>query len=256
MVSPFAGLSRSLQIQRWSLSRRSSCGRNEGRHSDASVVSWSRSDIRPDALYFQFSDLILGACFMILNIRKIFLLGAALCLALLVGCSSISQDQSADDDAAPAATGPAESAPRPGQSAPQADEAEVGPAPVSFFLAQEEQDGDLIELKLADGSLWASPDAILTRADLNSVEPRRTQDGQAFVRFGFSQAGSAKLAEIAGQHSGKLLLVAVGNDVVGLTRIGMSDDGVLDVAMESDQQAIAVADAVAGVQSQQPSAAE
>lgn len=135
----------------------------------------------------------------------------------------------------------------PQQRAQPAQQAEAATAaPVAFFITQQEEEEGFIELRLADGSLWAWPDAVLSRADLDSVEPRRTQGGQAFVRFGLNAEGSSKLALLVQDHADELLVVAVGEEVVGLTRVSQPDPGQLDVAMGSDEMAIAVADAIAG----------
>jgi|GEM_PF-2386772 len=184
--------------------------------------------------------------------RKILPLGAALALVMLAGCDSLPQSQGADSSDVP--TPPAvtqqqqqqqEQQRQAGAEEQQAD-AEAMQAPVSFFLAQEQEEEGLTELKLADGSLWALPDAVLTRADLNSVEPRRTNEGQAFVRFGLNEQGAAKMAQLSQRFAGNLLMVAVGNDVVGLTRIDEDSGNALDIGMPTDEQAIAVAYAVAG----------
>ena len=202
--------------------------------------------------------------------RKSALLGAAIAIALLAGCDSLPQSQGADSSDVsmpPAATEQqTEHQPQAQQQQQQSQQqqqqqsqqqqqqhadAEAVQVPVAFFLAQEKQEEGLTELKLADGSLWALPDAVLTRADLSSVEPRRTNEGQAFVRFGFNQQGAAKLAQISQRFAGNVLMVAVGNDVVGLTRIDAGLSDALDFGMASDEQAVAVADAVAGQQQPQ-----
>lgn len=180
--------------------------------------------------------------------RKTPLISAAVALALLAGCDSMPTGQSADDNTPepPAVTEQQAQQQPQQQDAQQQSEQAVTATPVSFFLAQEQADERLTEIKMADGSLWAAPDAVLTRNDLDSVEPRRTQDGQAFLRFGFSEQGGQKLAQINERFNGNLLMVAVGNNVVGLSRIGESQDGFVDVAMESEDQAIAVFNAIAG----------
>lgn len=181
-------------------------------------------------------------------------MGTALAAAVLAGCDSLPQSQGAGDDAVPVP--PALMA----QGAQPQPEQQAGMratrSPVSFFLAQEQGDQRLTEVKLADGSLWALPDAVLTRDDLNSVEPRRTNEGQAFVRFGFNAQGAAKLAQISQRFAGNLLMVAVGRDVVGLVRIDDHSGGTLDVGMASDGQAIAVADAIADGQQRARSAGQ
>jgi preprotein translocase subunit SecD len=88
---------------------------------------------------------------------------------------------------------------------------------------------------------------VLTRADLASVEPRKTEQGQAYVRFGFSQAGAQKLAALSQRNPGKLLVLTLNNSLVAAPRIeGTITNGVLDVGFASEQQALNVAREIAG----------
>jgi len=120
-------------------------------------------------------------------------------------------------------------------------------ASVDFRLAQTQAAPGLSELKLSDGSLWLLPQPVLTRADLASVEPRKTEQGQAYVRFGFSQAGAQKLAALSQRNPGKLLVLTLNNSLVAAPRIeGTITNGVLDVGFASEQQALNVAREIAG----------
>jgi len=138
--------------------------------------------------------------------------------------------------------------PQAAQPAPVSqDAARQQQASVDFRLAQTQAAPGLSELKLSDGSLWLLPEPVLTRADLASVEPRKTQQGQAYVRFGFSQAGAQKLAALSQRYPGKLLVLTLNNSLIAAPRIqGAITNGVLDVGFASDQQALNVAREIAG----------
>ena len=119
---------------------------------------------------------------------------------------------------------------------------------VLFRLAQTEQAQGLTEVKLSDGSLWVQPQPVLSRADLSGVEPLQTQQGQALVRFHFNQIGARKLAEISRRFPGKLLMLTINNQLVAAPRL--SDpliDGVMVIPVTNAQQALAIAQGIAGV---------
>lgn len=173
----------------------------------------------------------------------------ALCAAfVLVACQGMGQKSTVATAAAPQNT-PAPSA----RSAPSkrnvkaAQEAASRPAQVVFRLAQAKQASNLSELKLKNGSLWYAKQPVFTRTDLTSVEPRRTQKGQAFVRFIFSQAGAKKLAFITEKFKGAFLVLTLNNSLASVTQIkGQDNKGVLDIPFRSDRQAVAVARVVVG----------
>lgn len=170
-------------------------------------------------------------------------IGVSVVLAMLAGCNNLPQQNNSDNIPEPPVV--TEQQVQQQDTQQQSDQAATT-TPVSFFLAQEQQDERLTELKLAAGSVWASPNPVLTRGDLQNIEPRRTQDGQAFLRFGFNEQGGQKLSQINERFNGNLLMVAVGNELIGLSRIGESQGGFVDVPMESEERAAAIINAIAG----------
>lgn len=121
------------------------------------------------------------------------------------------------------------------------------PTEVLFRLAQPEQAQGLSELRLSDGSLWVLPQPVLSRADLTSVEPVQSQQGQAFVRFGFNQEGARKLSELSRRFQGKLLVLTVADNLVAVPRLSEPlTQGAMVVAVSSGEEAMAIARAIAG----------
>ncbi|KAA0890597.1 preprotein translocase subunit SecD [Pusillimonas sp. ANT_WB101] len=118
---------------------------------------------------------------------------------------------------------------------------------VFFRLAQTESAEGLSELQLSDGSLWVLPQPVLSRADLASVEPLQTKQGQALVRFGFNQEGARKLSELSRRYQGKLMVVTIADNLVAVPRISEPlTQGAMVVSVASSEQAMAIARAVAG----------
>src|SRR5690625_3253079 len=86
--------------------------------------------------------------------------------------------------------------------------------PVNFFLAQEQPAEGLSALETANGTIWLSPQAVFTQADLRTVEPRRWDGSQqAFVRFGFVAQATQTLADLSKRYAGKILVITVGRDI-------------------------------------------
>jgi hypothetical protein len=129
--------------------------------------------------------------------------------------------------------------------APRQARAPVQYLPVDFYLAQDKQAKGLSRLQAGKSVLWFSPQAVMTRADLESVQPRRTAKGQPFVRFTFTQPGAKKLDEITTRYKGKVLITTVGRNIVSLLRLDASaKQGVLDILVKTDQDAVNIANAV------------
>lgn len=91
------------------------------------------------------------------------------------------------------------------------------------------------------------PTPVLTRADLASVVPMKTKEGTAFLRLQFTPEGAGKLGEITRRNVGNWLLFTVNNQFVELPRIGGPvANGVIDIGMGSEQNAINVANLIVG----------
>lgn len=158
---------------------------------------------------------------------------------LLAGCQTTAPPQkaAAANNATVAAAQPAVSQHAQQQQATQ----------VLFRLAQTELATGLSELRLSDGSLWVLPQPVLSRADLASVEPLQTEQGQALVRFGFNQDGARKLSELSRRYQGKLLVLTVADKLVAVPRISEPlTQGAMVVSVASSEQAMAIARAIGG----------
>ncbi|MGB6102994.1 MAG: hypothetical protein WBF88_03955 [Pusillimonas sp.] len=186
--------------------------------------------------------------------RRYLIPSVLLAAALLAGCQHTAPSQQmAQAQSRASQPAMAEQAPRqagasqqiPSQSATprqgSTQQNAIQRASVDFRLAQTDAASGLTELKLPDRSVWFLPQPVLTRADLASVEPRRTQQGQSYVRFGFSQDGAQKLAAVSQRYPGKLLLLTLNNTLIAVPQIQAAlSNGILDVGFSSDQQAMDV----------------
>jgi len=171
--------------------------------------------------------------------KRVYIVPGILAAALLAGCQQMPQKTQSSALAQP---------PNLAQSAqPQAAPAAKQQARVDFRLAQPAKAAGLSELKFRDGSLWYSPQPVLTRADLSGVEPRRTADGHPYIRFTFSALGAQKLAAVTKQYRGKLLVLTLNNSLESVYAINQPlQSGVLDIGVKSDQEAVRAVKTIAG----------
>lgn len=157
------------------------------------------------------------------------LLGAAV---LLAACQQTAPVQRV---AATANTNPAPAAQQ--QAAPT----------VEFRLAQARAAKNLMEVRLADGSIWVLPVPVLTRGDLNGVGPVKNTQGQTFVSFAFNEAGAKKLAAISQQNAGNLLMLSINGNLAAVPQIGgPMTQGVLNVPVANEQAALGITNAILG----------
>lgn len=171
--------------------------------------------------------------------RRIILPAVMASSALLAACQPMATQKSAHAEprisqpvtAARDATGQARSA---------------APA-VEFRLAQDQPGADLRELRMPDKTYYFLQAPALTRFDLNAATPMKTREGQPFVSLSFTSPGARKLAQIGRQYPGKWLVFTIGGRLVGVPRIaGAMEEGVLNLTMNSEDQAIEVAQAIMG----------
>lgn len=154
---------------------------------------------------------------------------AASAAVLLAACQPLKSQQ------APAA------APAPASAQPQ-------PAPaVDFRLVQTQPGPQLQPIRVRGQLLHMQSAPVLTRADLARVTPMKTKEGAAFLRLQFTPEGAGKLGEITRRNVGNWLLFTVNNQFVELPRIGGPvANGVIDIGMGSEQNAINVANIIVG----------
>ncbi|OZI74835.1 SecDF P1 head subdomain-containing protein [Bordetella genomosp. 12] len=168
------------------------------------------------------------------------LVPAMIALLILGGCQNVPSGKAATaaSPASQAAAAPAAgSAPAASQRSPAVD----------FRLAQTKAGPNLTEVKLANGSVWVTPQPVLTRADLTAVAPVRDDKGNTYVRFDFTPQGAQRLAEVTRKNVGRLLFLTVNNDIAAIPQI--SDPalkGTLLVRTVDENQALQLAKAVAG----------
>lgn len=75
----------------------------------------------------------------------------------------------------------------------------------------------------------------------------KTKDGVPFLRMQFTQDGAGKLSEITKRNIGNWLLFSINNQFVELPRIGGPvTNGVIDIGMSSEQNAINIANVIVG----------
>lgn len=135
------------------------------------------------------------------------------------------------------------------QPAPQdtAAQARTATPAVEFRLAQDRPGADLRELRMSDKTYYFLLAPALTRADLNAATPMKTREGQPFVSLRFTPPGAQKLAQIGRQYPGKWLVFTIDGRLVGVPRIaGPMEEGLLNLTMNSEEQAINVAQAIEG----------
>lgn len=171
--------------------------------------------------------------------RRIILPALIASSALLAACQPMTAQKGAN------------AAPRAAQPAPQdpAAQARTAMPAVEFRLAQDQPGADLRELRMSDKTYYFLLAPALTRADLNAATPMKTREGQPFVSLRFTQPGALKLAQIGRQYPGKWLVFTIGGRLVGVPRIaGPMEEGILNLTMNSEEQAINVAQAIVGAE--------
>ena len=145
----------------------------------------------------------------------------------------------------------ANAAPRVAQPAPAVQDAvtqtQTAVPTVEFRLAQDQPGADLRELRMPEKTYYFLPAPAITRADLNAATPMKSREGQPFVSLRFTPPGARKLAQIGRQYPGKWLVFTIDGKLVGVPRIaGPMDEGILNLTMNSEEQAINVAQAILG----------
>lgn len=127
------------------------------------------------------------------------------------------------------------------QQSAQGQQARQQVTSVDFRLAQTSPVEGLSEMKFPDGSIWYLPTPVLSRADLAKVEPRRSAENNAYVRFSFNEVGTKKLAMITERYQGNILVLTLNNSLESLVPIqGHITSGILDVGVQNDEQALSM----------------
>ncbi|ANN79694.1 SecDF P1 head subdomain-containing protein [Bordetella flabilis] len=120
-------------------------------------------------------------------------------------------------------------------------------ASVGFYIAQTQSAPDLMEVKLADASVYVQRQPVLTRADLTEAAALVDRQGKNFVGLRFTPEGARKLADVSTQNVGKLLVLVVNGQLVAAPRIAEPlNRGVLAFGVDTAQTANEIAARVRG----------
>lgn len=112
---------------------------------------------------------------------------------------------------------------------------------LDFRIAKSQPAGNLNELQLGTGHLYYLATPLLSRADLAYVLPMRNSQGQPFLRFTLTEDGAKKLEAITQRHRGDWLLFSIDDNFIAAARIiGAAAQGILDIAVDSEQRALYV----------------
>ena len=133
---------------------------------------------------------------------------------------------------------------RPATSQPTSQQpAATNSAPaIAFHLAQTKQAQGLARVQLNQNtSLYAVPQPVLTQADLQQIVPIQNKNGQVFLRFDFTQQGTAKLAQLTRQSVGNYLIISANGKLVSVPRIAAAyTDGKFPVPVKNAEEARAM----------------
>lgn len=113
---------------------------------------------------------------------------------------------------------------------------------IAFHLAQTKQAQGLARVQLNQNtSLYAVPQPVLTQADLQQIVPVQNKNGQVFLRFDFTQQGTAKLAQVTRQSVGNYLIISANGKLVSVPRIAAAyTDGKFPVPVKNAEEARAM----------------
>ena len=189
------------------------------------------------------------------TVQKLGRLVLPLSLLALAACQTMPGDTTSTESS----TAPSTTAPQPGSTASQEQEALQAArqgAPVAVFLADTEEQAGWRGVQIQSGMLYINPQPVITREDLVDVRAGTSRQGDDLLALGLSELGRKKVENITQANPNKRLALVVGSTMLaapGYTTQVSTDQLVFGVGSEAN--ATAAARAIAGAQETENGAA-
>ena len=189
------------------------------------------------------------------TVQKLGRLVLPLSLLALAACQTMPGDTTSTESS----TAPSTTAPQPGSTASQEQEALQAArqgAPVAVFLADTEEQAGWRGVQIQSGMLYINPQPVITREDLVDVRAGTSRQGDGLLALGLSELGRKKGENITQANPNKRLALVVGSTMLaapGYTTQVSTDQLVFGVGSEAN--ATAAARAIAGAQETENGAA-
>ena len=189
------------------------------------------------------------------TVQKLGRLVLPLSLLALAACQTMPGDTTSTESS----TAPSTTAPQPGSTASQEQEALQAArqgAPVAVFLADTEEQAGWRGVQIQSGMLYINPQPVITREDLVDVRAGTSRQGDGLLALGLSELGRKKVENIPQANPNKRLALVVGSTMLaapGYTTQVSTDQLVFGVGSEAN--ATAAARAIAGAQETENGAA-
>ncbi|MAO51188.1 MAG: hypothetical protein CML16_09955 [Pusillimonas sp.] len=189
------------------------------------------------------------------TVQKLGRLVLPLSLLALAACQTMPGDTTSTESS----TAPSTTAPQPGSTASQEQEALQAArqgAPVAVFLADTEEQAGWRGVQIQSGMLYINPQPVITREDLVDVRAGTSRQGDGLLALGLSELGRKKVENITQANPNKRLALVVGSTMLaapGYTTQVSTDQLVFGVGSEAN--ATAAARAIAGAQETENGAA-
>ncbi len=189
------------------------------------------------------------------TVQKLGRLVLPLSLLALAACQTMPGDTTSTESS----TAPSTTAPQPGSTASQEQEALQAArqgAPVAVFLADTEEQAGWRGVQIQSGMLYINPQPVITREDLVDVRAGTSRQGDGLLALGLSELGRKKVENITQANPNKRLALVVGSTMLaapGYTTQVSTDQLVFGVGSEAN--ATAAARAIAGEQETEDGAA-
>jgi len=129
--------------------------------------------------------------------------------------------------------------------------------PVAIFLADTSEQEGWHAVPLESGSLYLNPEPVVIEQDMTGVQAGKNEQGDGVLALGLNSEARKAVADTTAAHSGKRLALIVGQTL--LAAPGFSepiDNEFLVFAVGTEENAVAVARAIAGVSEDDDGAAQ
>jgi len=195
-------------------------------------------------------------------LRMLIRVFAVVGVVALAACETTAPSQQASEQATPAATASqaAEASPEASdtdQDAGDTQAASGGGQPVAIFLADTNEQEGWQAVPLESGNLYLNPEPVVIEQDMTGVQAGTNEQGDGVLALGLNDNARKVVADTTAAHSGKRLALIVGQTL--LAAPGFSepiDNEFLVFAVGTEENAVAVARAIAGVSEEEDGTAQ